>query len=104
MTAKTHTLSQKAAHGSNTAATDLQKTERPKRSGVSLQVIRLAAEEHERLNELAPGLTLSVSVFGGEAAKRKKRPKIVVEDKPAVPEELTLFAQSCIVSNHKRLT
>lgn len=69
--------------------------------------LRLTAEERQRLEELAAGMTLSAyvraCVFGTETAKRKKRPKSVIEDKQAAAEALALLGQSRIASNLNQL-
>ncbi|MEP3767689.1 MAG: plasmid mobilization relaxosome protein MobC [Marinomonas sp.] len=78
-----------------------------KRRDRSPLTLRLTTDERQRLEELAAGMTLSAyvraCVFGAEAAKRKRRPKDVVEDKKAAAEALALLGQSRIASNLNQL-
>jgi len=78
-----------------------------KRRDRSPLTLRLTLEERARLEELAAGMILSAyvraCVFGAEAAKRKRRPKDVVEDKKAAAGALALLGQSRIASNLNQL-
>lgn len=94
------------------AAASFERAARPKRAkkkrfALSPLTLRLTAEERERLEELAAGMTLSAyvraCVFGEEAKRRKRRPRNVVADKRAVAEALALLGQSRIASNLNQL-
>lgn len=78
-----------------------------RRSDVSPVTLRLTAEERERLEELAIGMTLSAyiraCVFAEEEKRRKRRPKDVVADKKALAECLALLGQSRMASNLNQL-
>ncbi|MGC3940908.1 plasmid mobilization protein [Roseobacter sp. EG26] len=69
--------------------------------------LRLTAQEREKLEELAAGMTLSAyiraCVFAEETKRRKKRPKDVIADKKAAAEALALLGQSRIASNLNQL-
>jgi len=107
MTVQPYPLSQKAAHDFNTVAGASAKPKRAKRSDVSPLVIRVTAEERERLKDLAVGVTLSTyvraCVFGQEAKRRKRRAKDTVTDKKAAAEALALLGQSRIANNLNQL-
>ena len=105
MSFKPHPLSQKTVADFNASAEGSRKTS--KRRDLSPLTLRLTKDERARLDELAAGLTLSAyvraCVFGKETAKRKKRPKNVIEDKKAAAEALALLGQSRIASNLNQL-
>lgn len=83
------------------------KKKRGKRSSVPPVTLRLTAEERERLEELATGMTLSAyiraCVFAKEERRRKRRPKDAVADKKAMAEALALLGQSRIANNLNQL-
>ena len=78
-----------------------------KRQQTSPLTLRITDAERARLEELAAGMRLSAyvraCVVGAETAKRKKRPKTVIEDKKAAAEALALLGQSRIASNLNQL-
>ncbi|MGJ8530376.1 plasmid mobilization protein [Maritalea sp.] len=78
-----------------------------KRRNRSPLTLRLTAEERQRLEELAAGMTLSAyvraCVFSEETKRRKKRSGSTVEDKKAAAEALALLGQSRIASNLNQL-
>jgi hypothetical protein len=67
----------------------------------------MSADERERLEELAAGMTLSAyiraCVFAEKTKRRQKRPKSVIADKKAAAEALALLGQSRIASNLNQL-
>lgn len=83
------------------------KAKHGKRSSVPPVTLRLTAEERERLEELATGMTLSAyiraCVFAKEERRRKRRPKDVVADKKAMAEALALLGQSRFANNLNQL-
>lgn len=92
----------------DTAGTEERKKRpRQKRSAMSPVTLRLTAQEREKLEELAAGMTLSAyiraCVFAEETKRRKKRPKDVIADKKAAAEALALLGQSRIASNLNQL-
>lgn len=78
-----------------------------RRSDIAPVTLRLTAEERERLEELAVGMTLSAyiraCVFAEEQKRRKRRPKDAVADKKALAECLALLGQSRMASNLNQL-
>ncbi|MEP3296795.1 MAG: hypothetical protein ABJO27_10010 [Pseudoruegeria sp.] len=89
-----------------------KRSHKPRRSGtrrsdVSPVTLRLTAEERERLEELAVGMTLSAyiraCVFAEEEKRRKRRPKDAVADKKALAECLALLGHSRMASNLNQL-
>lgn len=86
---------------------DTARQSHPKRRALSPLTLRLTAEEREKLEELAAGMTLSAyvraCVFAQETKRRKRRPKNVVEDKKVAAEALALLGQSRIASNLNQL-
>jgi len=69
--------------------------------------LRLTEAERSQLEELAAGVTLSVYIraqlFASEEKRRKRRAKLLVEDKKAVAEALALLGQSRIANNLNQL-
>lgn len=67
----------------------------------------LTPDEHEHLEELAAGMTLSAYVracmFGADAVKRKKRPRNVAENKKAAASALASLGQSRVASTLNQL-
>lgn len=89
-----------------------QRSHKPRRKGtrrsdVSPVTLRLTADERERLEELAVGMTLSAyiraCVFSQEEKRRKRRPKDTVADKKALAECLALLGHSRMASNLNQL-
>lgn len=89
-----------------------KRSHKPRRSGtrrsdVSPVTLRLTAEERERLEELAVGMTLSAYIraclFAEEEKRRKRRPKDAMADKKALAECLSLLGQSRMASNLNQL-
>lgn len=69
--------------------------------------LRLTADEHAKLLELAHGITLSAyiraCVFGGDAAPRKRKKREPVKDEKAIAQLLGLLGQSRIANNLNQL-